>query len=260
MPPRSRSSGPERPDRPNPPHITADEQLFATPVEAARREFTHTDPWRVLRIISEFVEGFDELADVRFAVTIFGSSRARADDPQYELATRVARGLGEVGFAVITGAGPGIMEAANRGARDAGALSIGLNIELPHEQGANAYLDRVINFRFFFVRKTMLVKYSSAFVFFPGGYGTLDELFESLTLIQTGKVRDTPVILVGRAFWEPLIRWLDDYLAATDKIEAPDLEIFHVTDDPDEVVRLVMEARQRRERQLGPVGLRRKAR
>ncbi len=211
-----------------------------------RREFTHTDPWRALRILGEFVAGFDELADVRSAISIFGSARARPDHRTYELATVTAQKLGEAGFAIITGAGPGIMEAANKGARQAGTLSIGLSIELPHEQQANAYLDRVVNFRYFFVRKTMLVKYSSAFVFFPGGYGTMDELFEALTLTQTGRVRDVPVILMGEAYWEPLISWLADAVTREGMISPGDAQLFSVEDDPDRVVRIVVDARQRR--------------
>lgn len=228
------------------PPRTADEQLFELPPPVERRAFTHTDPWRALRILGEFVEGFDELADVRRAVSIFGSARTRADDPMYLLAVETARRIGRAGFAVITGAGPGIMEAANRGAREAGTLSIGLNIELPHEQGANPYVDRLVNFRYFFVRKTMLVKYSSAFVFFPGGYGTLDELFETLTLKQTGKLHDVPIILAGIAFWGGLMGWLRERLAAEGKIAREDLELCRITDDPEEVVGAVLAAVQRR--------------
>ena len=227
-------------------HVTADELLFEPPPMLERREFTHTDPWRALRILGEFVAGFDELADVRSAISIFGSARARPDHRTYELATVTAQKLGEAGFAIITGAGPGIMEAANKGARQAGTLSVGLNIELPHEQQANAYLDRVVNFRYFFVRKTMLVKYSSAFVFFPGGYGTMDELFEALTLTQTGRVRDVPVILMGEAYWEPLISWLADAVTREGMISPGDAQLFSVEDDPDRVVRIVVDARQRR--------------
>lgn len=211
-----------------------------------RREFTHTDPWRALRILGEFVEGFDELSDVRSAVSVFGSARTRPGEPIYQLAMTTAQKLGEAGFAIITGAGPGIMEAANKGARAARTLSVGLNIELPHEQQSNAYLDRVINFRYFFVRKTMLVKYSSAFVFFPGGYGTMDELFEALTLAQTGRLRNIPVILVGGAYWDPLVSWLGGAVTREGKISPSDTELFSVQDDPDEVVRLVVDAMQRR--------------
>lgn len=218
---------------------TADERLLESPPVVERRLFTNTDPWRVLRIMGEFVDGFDELADVGRAVSIFGSARAKLDDEMFALARLTAECLGKAGFAIITGAGPGIMEAANQGAKDAGALSIGLNIELPDEQGANPYLDRVVNFRYFFVRKTMLVKYSSAFVFFPGGFGTLDELFESLTLVQTGKIKDTPIVLVGSSYWGPLIEWLRDHVAEEGKISLQDLDRFIVLDDPEAVARLI---------------------
>jgi hypothetical protein len=197
------------------------------------------------------VDGFDELSDVRSAVSVFGSARTRAGDPMYGLATEAARRLGEAGFAIITGAGPGIMEAANKGAKLSGTLSIGLNIELPHEQGANPYLDRLINFRYFFVRKTMLVKYSSAFVFFPGGYGTLDELYEAATLVQTGKIRNVPVVLVGSEYWKPMIDWLRNTVAAQGKISAADLDVFSIVDDAEGVVRAVLESRRRRNLKLG---------
>ena len=189
--------------------VTADERLFAVPLKP-EPDFKHADPWRALRILGEFVEGFDELADVGAAISIFGSARARPDDPMYQLATETARLLGDKGFAIITGAGGGIMEAANKGAREAGTLSIGLNIELPEEQGANQYLDRLVDFRYFFVRKTMFAKYSLAFLCFPGGFGTLDETFESLTLIQTAKIRNMPVVLVGVEYWKGLRQWLED--------------------------------------------------
>ncbi len=221
---------------------TADEILLEKPRGIERRLFTSTDPWRVFRIMGEFVQGFDELADIRAAVSVFGSARSRPDDPMYELARRTAECLGRAGFAVITGAGPGIMEASNRGARDARAMSIGLNIELPNEQGANPYLDRLVNFRYFFVRKMMLVKYSSAFVFFPGGFGTLDELFESLTLLQTEKIRNTPVVLVGSDYWKPLLKWLKKTVAHEGKIAPEDLELFEVLDDPNEVARFISES------------------
>jgi uncharacterized protein (TIGR00730 family) len=216
-----------------------------------RREFIHTDPWRVLRIMGEFVEGFHLLADVQSAVSIFGSARTPPSDPMYPLAADTARRLGEQNFAIITGAGPGIMEAANKGAREAGVLSIGLNIEIPNTdspfaQGPNAYVDRLVNFRFFFARKTMLVKYSSAFLFFPGGFGTLDELFEALTLVQTGRIHNIPVVLVGRDYWRMLTGWLADVVAREAKISSADLEHLHVSDDPDEVVDIVVEARRRR--------------
>ena len=233
------SSGPDTsPDEAR----TADEQLLEAPQPLERRLFTRTDPWRVLRILGEFVEGFEELADVHSAVSIFGSARAPADDPTYQLAVQTAASLGRAGFTILTGAGPGIMEAANKGAREAGTLSIGLNIELPHEQGANPYLDRLVNFRYFFVRKTMLVKYSSAFVFFPGGFGTLDELFEALTLVQTKKVKNTPIILVGSEHWRPLLTWLEQ-CAGQGKISRTDFDLIDVVDDPEEVTRLVLRAR-----------------
>src|SRR5713226_6675694 len=182
--------------------LTEDEQLLTPPqvVPIERRaSFTSTDPWRVLRIMGEFVEGFDTLSDIRNAVTIFGSARTPEGDPYYAAARETSRMLAKEGFAIITGGGPGIMEAANRGAQEGGGLSIGCNIELPHEQGLNPYVDLGIEFRYFFARKTMFVKYADAFVIMPGGFGTLDELFESLTLIQTGKIRDFPVVLVGTA-------------------------------------------------------------
>jgi len=222
--------------------VTADEQLFISPFRE-RVPFTQTDPWRVLRIMGEFVAGFDELADIGAAVTIFGSARSQPGDPMYDLAVETSRRLGKQGFSILTGAGPGIMEAANRGARDVGALSIGLNIELPAEQYANKFLDRVVDFRYFFIRKTMLVKYSSAFVIFPGGFGTMDELFESLTLIQTGKVRHMPVVLFGSAYWKGLFEWMKSALLAEGKISPEDLDIFQVVDDPDDVVKIVVEAR-----------------
>ncbi|MFQ5702813.1 MAG: TIGR00730 family Rossman fold protein [Gemmatimonadales bacterium] len=223
-------------------HVTADEQLLRAPRLDERRDFVHTDPWRTLRILGEFVEGFDELADVRSAVTFFGSARAPRDDPMYELTRETARLLGERNFAIITGAGGGIMEAANSGARLAGAQSIGLNIELPHEQGANRYVDRMVHFRYFFVRKTMLVKYSSAFIFPTGGFGTLDELFEVLTLTQTGKIGDLPIILMGTRYWAGLVDWLRDVVCAENKISPADLALFQVTDDPQEVVEIVMQS------------------
>jgi uncharacterized protein (TIGR00730 family) len=202
--------------------------------------------------MGEFVAGFDELADVGAAVTIFGSARSRSDDPMYRLATDAARMLGQRGFTIITGAGPGIMEAANKGAREAGALSIGLNIELPMEQQANPYLDRVIDFRYFFVRKMMLVKYSSAFLIFPGGFGTFDEMFEAFTLIQTGRVRDMPVVLIGREYWAGLVGWLKERVLAEGKIAAQDLDIFHVTDDIADAVKRIVAARDRRTEMLMP--------
>src|SRR5689334_13964676 len=225
--------------------ITEDEQLLAQgPRE--RRSFVKTDSWRVLRIMGEFVEGFDTLSDVYNAVTVFGSARTTSDDPYYERAVETARMLAEEGFPIITGGGPGIMEAANRGAQEGNGLSIGCNIELPFEQGTNPYVERPINFHYFFVRKTMFVKYSTAFIVFPGGFGTMDELFEALTLIQTGKVKHFPVVLLGKEYWSGLVAWLVDRVAGEGKIDTKDMDLFHVTDHPAEAVGLVAKARERR--------------
>jgi uncharacterized protein (TIGR00730 family) len=220
---------------------TEDERLLRSPTDTpAALDFTHSDPWRVFRIMGEFVEGFDNLARIGPAVTIFGSARTPADHPEYAAARETARLLGEAGFGIITGGGPGIMEAANRGARDAEVLSIGCNIELPFEQGINPYVDVAINFRYFFVRKTMFVKYAEAFVIFPGGFGTMDELFEAMTLIQTGKVRDFPVILFGSAYWRGLTDWIRTTLLAEGKISPDDVDLVTVTDSPEEVVRTIV--------------------
>src|SRR5881296_1074435 len=229
--------------------LTEDEQLLTPPqtVPVERRaSFTSTDPWRVLRIMGEFVEGFDTLSDVYNAVTIFGSARTPTDDPYYEKAIETGRLLAKQGFAIITGGGPGIMEAANRGAQEGNGLSIGCNIELPFEQGLNPYVERSINFRYFFVRKTMFVKYSTAFIVFPGGYGTMDELFEALTLIQTGKVKHFPVILFGAEYWGGLAEWLRDRVVGEGRIATTDLRLFTVTDSPREAVATVRQARERR--------------
>jgi uncharacterized protein (TIGR00730 family) len=220
--------------------LTEDAKLLQA--STTRPNYTRTDPWRVLRIMSEFIEGFDVLADVDKGVAIFGSARTGPDDPQYVAAQETARILAEAGFAIITGAGPGIMEAANKGARMGGARSIGCNIELPFEQGANPYVDTLINFRYFFVRKTMFIKYSNAFIIFPGGFGTLDELFEALTLIQTGKIYQFPVILFGRHYWAGLVRWIQSRVLAERKISAGDLDLLLVTDDPNEAAQSVIAA------------------
>jgi uncharacterized protein (TIGR00730 family) len=224
---------------------TEDEQLLASPPpHRAEPLFLKSDSWRVLRIMGEFVWGFDHLADVSDGVTIFGSARTQPGDLHYEKAVETARLLAQAGIPVITGGGPGIMEAANRGATEAGGLSIGCNIELPFEQGSNPYLTRSLNFKFFFVRKTMFVKYAVGFIVFPGGYGTLDELFEALTLIQTGKVKHFPVILFGKAYWSGLVDWLTRTVAEERKINPTDLFLFRVTDDPAEAAALVAEARR----------------
>jgi hypothetical protein len=230
----------------SPKSTTEDERLLAAPTANERRSFTHSDPWRVLRIMGEFVEGFDTLHDVRNAVTIFGSARTRTDDAVYQQAIHTAKLLAAEGFPVITGGGPGVMEAANRGAQEGKGLSIGCNIELPFEQHLNPYVERSINFRYFFVRKTMFVKYSTAFVVFPGGFGTLDELFEALTLIQTGKVKHFPVVLMGTKYWGGLIEWLRDRVAGEGKIATEDLNLIHLTDDPADAVRWITKARERR--------------
>jgi len=205
-------------------------------------DFTRTDPWRVLRIQSEFIEGFDTLAGIEKGVTIFGSARTGPDDPQYAAAQETARLLAEAGFSIITGAGPGIMEAANRGAKLGGGHSVGCNIELPFEQGANPYVDTLVNFRYFFVRKTMFIKYSIGFIIFPGGFGTLDELFEALTLIQTGKISQFPVVLFGRHYWAGLVRWLQARVLGERKISPGDLDLMLVTDDPREAADAVIAA------------------
>jgi len=223
---------------------TRDRQLLTWPdVDRPRAAaFTETDPWRVMRISAEFVEGVDALADVGPAVTVFGSAWVGDDDPTYATAREVGRRLAEAGFATITGGGPGIMEAANRGADEAGGLSIGANIELPFEQGLNRYVGLPLNFRYFMVRKTMFVKYSAGFINFPGGYGTLDELFEALTLIQTGKLGAFPVVLFGSAFWAGLVDWVEGTLVAGGKVSPGDRALFTVTDDPAEAVRLMVDA------------------
>ena len=215
---------------------TEDERFL---VRRPSPDFLETDTWRALRILSEFVEGFDAMARVGPAITVFGSARTLPDDPLYELARTIARRLAEAGYAIITGGGPGTMEAANRGCREGGGLSVGCNIELPHEQGMNAYVDLGVEFRYFFARKTMFVKYADGFVILPGGFGTLDELFESLTLIQTGKVRLFPVVLVVRSYWAGLLDWIRDTLLTRGAVDATDLDLLRVTDDPDEVVGLV---------------------
>jgi uncharacterized protein (TIGR00730 family) len=224
-------------------HVTEDEKLLRLPQGVARPDdFTRTDTWRVMRILGEFIEGFDRLATVTKAVTVFGSARIGPRDPWYGVAQEAARLLAREGFAVITGAGPGIMEAANRGAREAGGRSIGCNIELPFEQHANPYVDTLINFRYFLVRKMMFIKYSAAFLIFPGGFGTLDELFEALTLIQTGKIYQFPVILFGRHYWAGLLRWVQARMLREGKIASTDVDLLMLTDDPAQAVKVVLQA------------------
>jgi uncharacterized protein (TIGR00730 family) len=199
-------------------------------------EWVHTDPWRVLRIQSEFVEGFGLLAELPAAVSVFGSARTKPDSPEYAAGIALGAALAAAGYAVITGGGPGAMEAVNRGASEAGGVSVGLGIELPFEQSLNEWVDIGINFRYFFARKTMFVKYAQAFVIMPGGFGTLDETFEALTLVQTHKVTRFPVILYGTAYWQGLIDWLRGPVLDGAKIGAADLDLLHVTDDVDEIV------------------------
>jgi uncharacterized protein (TIGR00730 family) len=228
---------------------TEDEELLRRQV---RPDFLDSDPWRSLRILSEFVEGFDALAEVGPAVSVFGSARTKADHPMYAMARDLGQRLAEAGYSVITGGGPGIMEAANRGCQEGGRLSIGCNIELPMEQGLNPYVDLGIEFRYFFARKVMFVKYADAFVIFPGGYGTLDELFEALTLIQTHKVRDFPVILMGTDYWTAMIDWIKSSLLKEAAINAEDVDLLRLTDDPKEAVRIIKAyARTHREDAVG---------
>jgi len=220
------------------PSMTADEHLLDS---RTRADWRLKDGWRSLRILSEFVEGFDTLAELPPAVSVFGSARAQAGSHESELAERLGAALAQAGYAVITGGGPGVMEAANKGAREAGGLSVGLGIELPYEQGMNHWVDVGIDFRYFFVRKTMFVKYAQAFCVLPGGFGTLDELFEALTLVQTGKVTRFPVVLIGRAYWQGLIDWLTTTALSEGKIGTGDLGLLFVTDDVEEAVRHIRE-------------------
>ncbi len=208
-------------------------------------DWLHADPWRVLRMQAEFVEGFGALAELGSAVAVFGSARTSRDDPGYALAEELGRRLVEADFAVLTGGGPGAMEAANKGASQAGGLSIGLGIELPFEAGLNEWVDVGINFRYFFVRKTMFVKYTQGFVVLPGGLGTLDELFEAMTLVQTGKVTSFPIVLLGVDYWRGLVDWLRAQALATGRIAESDLDMLTLTDDPAEAVALMAAAREK---------------
>jgi uncharacterized protein (TIGR00730 family) len=224
---------------------TTDQRLLDGPGPS---DWVHTDPWRVLRIQSEFVDGFGALAELGPAVSVFGSARTRPDDVNWGRAEEVGRRLAEAGFAVVTGGGPGAMEAANKGAVQAGGLSVGLGIELPFETGLNRYVELGVNFRYFFVRKTMFVKYSQGFVVLPGGFGTFDELFEALTLVQTGKVTSFPIVLVGRDYWSGLLDWLRDTVQADGRIGAGDLDLLTLTDDPAEAADIMVRAAQERSR------------
>jgi len=225
---------------PEPP-ATEDQKLLDSPHVAP--DFRRSDSWRVLRITSEVIEGIDSLGDVTRAVAIFGSARTPPTDPYYDAARRTAKLLAQADYAIITGGGPGIMEAANRGARDGKGRSIGCNIELPFEQQANPYIDTLVNFRYFFVRKTMFIKYSYAFVIFPGGFGTLDEMLEALTLIQTGKISHFPVVLFGKAYWSGLMHWLRETVLAAGAISPADLDLIQVTDSPEEAAAAVVAAK-----------------
>lgn len=200
----------------------------------------HEDPWRVLRIQSEFIEGFGALAELGPAISVFGSARTRKNTTEYRMGVEIGRLLAEAGYATITGGGPGIMEAANKGAFEAGGVSVGLGIELPHEQGINKFVNLGINFRYFFARKTCFVKYSQGFIVLPGGFGTLDELFEALTLVQTRTVTRFPVVLVGHAYWDGLVDWIRDVMVAEGTISPTDVDLFSITDDPAEAVRLAI--------------------
>jgi uncharacterized protein (TIGR00730 family) len=223
---------------------TEDQILLEVPTQA-EQDFTDTDPWRIFKIMGEFVEGFDALARVTRGVSVFGSARIKPASPYYEAAVETGRLLAAAGFSVITGGGPGIMEAANKGAYEAGGVSIGCNIELPFEQGANPYLTTSITFNYFFVRKVMFVKYAVAFVIFPGGFGTMDELFEALTLIQTKKIRNFPVILFGSAYWQRLLEWVGETMLPEGIIAQGDLKLLFMTDSPEEVVRTIISSQER---------------
>jgi len=221
------------------PTKTTDQRLLDN---SDAKDWLHEDPWRVLRIQSEFVEGFGALAEIGTAISVFGSARTPRDHEDYALAERVGRCLAQAGLGVITGGGPGIMEAANKGATEANGLSVGLGIELPFEQGMNEWVNLGMHFRYFFTRKTMFVKYASGFIVLPGGFGTFDELFEALTLVQTTKVTAFPIVLVGVEYWQGLIDWLRTAVAPRGMIRESDIDLLHLTDDPDEAVRIVVAA------------------
>lgn len=208
-----------------------------------------------MRITAEFVDGFDALAHLPPAISVFGSARARPDEPAYGLAQAFGAAAARAGFAIITGGGGGIMEAANRGCREAGGVSVGCNIELPFEQKLNAYIDLGIDFRYFFARKTMFVRYAEAFVVFPGGFGTLDELFEALTLSQTGKIWHFPIVLFDRAYWSGLLEWMDSTVLAEARISAEDIGLLHVCDDPDEAVSYITQVLDARVKGMDPSDL-----
>ncbi|GEP34849.1 cytokinin riboside 5'-monophosphate phosphoribohydrolase [Nocardioides szechwanensis] len=240
---KSKAKGPILQRRDQVDATTTDQRLLDS---RGPTDWVHSDPWRVLRIQAEFVEGFGALAELGPTIAVFGSARTPADHPSYAVAEQVGRRLVEEGFAVMTGGGPGVMEAANRGASQAGGLSVGLGIELPFESGLNEWVDVGINFRYFFVRKTMFVKYSQGFIVLPGGLGTLDEMFEALTLAQTQKVTAFPVVLIGTAYWSGLLAWLRDTALADGKIAESDLDRLILTDDVDEAVAVMTASRSTR--------------
>jgi uncharacterized protein (TIGR00730 family) len=221
------------------PATTTDQRLLD---RRGPTDWVHTDPWRVLRIQAEFVEGFGLLAELGQAVSVFGSARSTPDSAEYVMAERIAAGLVDAGYAVITGGGPGVMEAANKGAHEAGGVSVGLGIELPLEVGLNNYVDVGIEFRYFFVRKTIFIKYSQAFVVLPGGFGTMDELFEALTLVATGKITKFPIVLVGSQYWGGLVTWLREQALGEGMIYAGELDLLTVVDEPEDVVKAITKA------------------
>ena len=225
------------------PATTTDQRLLD---RRGPSDWVHTDPWRVMRIQAEFVEGFGLLAELGVAVSVFGSARSRPGTVEYDLAVDIAQGLVGAGYAIITGGGPGVMEAANKGANEAGGVSVGLGIELPMESGLNDYVNVGVEFRYFFVRKTVFIKYSQAFVVLPGGYGTMDELFEALTLVATGKITKFPIVLVGSAYWSGLLDWMKTTMLTDGKIGPEELSLLQIADDPDEVVKIIPPARRSR--------------
>ena len=222
---------------------TADQQLLEIPTKA-EQDFTQTDPWRIFKIMGEFVDGFDDLARIPPGVSIFGSARLQPDSEYYQAAVETGRLLAKAGYAVITGGGPGIMEAGNKGAQEAGGISIGCNIELPFEQAPNPYQSISITFNYFFVRKVMFVKYAAAFIIFPGGFGTMDELFEALTLIQTRKIRNFPVVLFGSKYWGGLVHWIKETMIGQATISPADIDLLVVTDSPEEAVQVVIRSQE----------------
>lgn len=218
--------------------LTDDEVLLRSP--EPEDEYKTSDSWRVFRILGEFVDGFDNLSTITRGVSVFGSARTREDDPMYIAARETAKLLAELDFEIITGGGPGIMEAANRGAFEAGGVSVGCNIELPFEQSANRYQTKSLSFKYFFVRKTMFIKYSNAYIIFPGGFGTMDELFEALTLIQTRKIRNFPVVLFGSQYWQGMLQWITSMMLNERNISPEDLNLIHLTDSPQDAVDFIV--------------------